>query len=316
MRSLISFLLLLAAVSSTPAAELKKVKFLTDWYPQPEHGGFYYAWLKGYYREAGLDVEIVAGGPSSFALPRVASGQMDIAMSSTEDVLLAIERGLPVLAIGATMQHDPQSVMVHASSAITKFEDLEGKTIAVVPGSAWFGYMVKRFNLKNVKERPLTFSVAPFLADTNYITQCFVTSEPFFVEKAGVKARVLPLQKTGYDPYRVFFTTRKYAKENPRVVAGFVAASIRGWKEYMDDPDIVHAELQKRNPELNADKMRFSWQSLKDGKFVLGDPAKGDAVGRFADARWKFQYDILKDLGLLKRGFDYKTAFTSEFMPK
>ena len=315
MRPLITFLLLLAAFT-TPAAELKKVKFLTDWYPQPEHGGFYYAMLKGYYREAGLNVEIIAGGPSSFALPRVASGQADIAMSATEDILLAIERGLPVLAIGATMQHDPQGIMVHAGSPVQKFEDLEGKTIAFVPGSAWFSYMIKRFNLKGVKERPLTFSVAPFLADSNYITQCFVTSEPFFVEKAGKKARVLPLQKTGYDPYRVFFTTRKYAKENPEIVRAFVGASIRGWKEYMGDPDAVHAELQKRNPELNAEKMRYSWQALKDGKFVLGDPAKGDAVGRFVDARWKFQYDILKDLGLVKQGFDYKTAFTTEFMPK
>jgi NitT/TauT family transport system substrate-binding protein len=316
MSLLLRVLLLASLLSSASAAALTKVRFLTDWYPQPEHGGFYYALLKGYYREAGLEVEIVPGGPNSFAMPRITTGHADISMSSTEDLLLAIERGLPVLAIGATMQHDPQGIMVHDSSPVRRFEDLEGRTIAVVPGSAWFTYMIKRFDLKGVKERPLTFSVAPFLTDTNYITQCFITSEPFFVEKAGMKARVLPLQKTGYDPYRVFFTTRKYAKENPRVVAGFVAASIRGWKEYMDDPDIVHAELQKRNPELNADKMRFSWQSLKEGKFVLGDPAKGDSAGRFADARWKFQYDILKDLGLLKQGFDYKTAFTSEFMPK
>ncbi len=316
MRALILLLLSLVVVADASAAELKKVKFLTDWYPQPEHGGFYQALLKGYYREAGLDVEILAGGPASFALPRTAAGQVDIAMTATEDVLLAIERGLPVVAVGATMQHDPQGIMVHDASPVRDFKDLEGKTIALVPGSAWFGYMVKRFHLKNVKERPLTFSVAPFLADPDYITQCFATSEPFFVEKAGKKARVLPLQKTGYDPYRVFFTTRKYAKANPETVRAFVGASTRGWKEYMEEPDAVHAELKKRNPELDAEKMKFSWQALKDGKFVLGDPEKGDVVGRFVDARWKFQYDVLKDLGLLKKGFNYKTAFTTEFMPK
>ena len=316
MNLLLRFLLLFALASTTSAAALTKVRFLTDWYPQPEHGGFYHALLKGYYREAGLEVEIIAGGPNSFAMPRITTGHADISMSSTEDLLLAIERGLPVLAIGATMQHDPQGIMVHEGSPIRKFEDLGGRTIAVVPGSAWFTYMVRRFDLKGVKERPLTFSVAPFLADTNYVTQCFVTSEPFFVAKAGKKARVLPLQQTGYDPYRIFFTTRKYAKENPQVVRGFVAASIRGWKDYIEDPDLVHAELQKRNPELNREKMKFSWQALKDGKFVLGNPEKGDVVGQFVEARWKFQYDILKDLGLIQKGFDYTTAFTTEFLPQ
>lgn len=316
MRFLFPLFVLLAAVVVAPAAELRKVRFITDWYPQPEHGGFYHALLKGYYREAGLDVDIIPGGPSAFALPKVATAQVEFGMSATEDILLALERGLPVVAVGATMQHDPQGIMVHDASPVRRFEDLGGQTVAMVQGSAWFSYMVKRFDLKGVKERPLTFSVAPFLKDTNYITQCFVTSEPFFVEKAGVKARVLLLQNTGYDPYRVFFTTQKFAKENPEVVRGFVAASIRGWKEYMGDPDAVHAELQKRNPELNAEKMRYSWQALKDGKFVLGDPAKGDAVGQFVEARWKFQYEILRDLKLIVRGYDYRKAFTTEFMPK
>lgn len=316
MRFLITFALLLTASLASSAAELKKVRFITDWYPQPEHGGFYYAWLKGYYRDAGLDVEIIAGGPSSFAIPKVATAQVEFGMGATDDILLANERGLPLVAVGATMQHDPQGVMVHDTSPIRRFEDLGGHTVAVVQGSAWFSYMVKKFDLKGVKERPLTFSVAPFLKDTNYVTQCFITSEPFFVEKAGVKARVLLLQDTGYDPYRVFFTTQKFAKENPEVVRGFVAASIRGWKEYMADPDPVHAELQKRNPELNPEKMRYSWQALKDGKFVLGDPSKGDVPGQFVDSRWKFQYDILRDLKLVVRGYDYRKAFATEFSPK
>ena len=316
MRFLSPLFVLLAAVVVAPAAELRKVRFITDWYPQPEHGGFYHALLKGYYREAGLDVDIIPGGPSAFALPKGATAQVEFGMSATEDILLALERGLPVVAVGATMQHDPQGIMVHDASPVRRFEDLGGQTVAMVQGSAWFSYMVKRFDLKGVKERPLTFSVAPFLKDTNYITQCFITSEPFFVEKSGVKARVLLLQNTGYDPYRVFFTTQKFAKENPDVVRSFVAASIRGWKEYMGDPDAVHAGLQKRNPELNAEKMRYSWQALKDGEFVLGDPAKGDAAGRFVEARWKFQYEILRDLKLIVRGYDYRKAFTTEFMPK
>jgi NitT/TauT family transport system substrate-binding protein len=302
------------AVASSHAA-LPKIRLITDWYPQPEHGGFYHALLKGYYREAGLDVEIIPGGPTSYAVPRVVSGRAEFGMSASEELYLARERAIPVIAVGATMQHDPQGIMVHDSSPVKKFEDLEGKTIAVVPGTAWFRYMVSRYQFKQVKERPLNFSVAPFLADSNFITQCFVTSEPFFARKGGAKPRVLLLQNMGYDPYRVFFTTEKYAKENPAIVKAFTAASIRGWADYMKDPAAVHAELPKRNPELDQDKMLFSWQALKDGNFITGDPAKGEAPGMFSDARWQFQFKVMKDVGLLQKVTNYQDVFTTNFLP-
>jgi NitT/TauT family transport system substrate-binding protein len=304
------------AIWLTPAlaaGPLKKVRFLTDWYPQPEHGGFYYALLKGYYREAGLDVEIQPGGPTAFAIPRVASGQSDIGMSTSDEMLLSLERKIPVVAIGATMQHDPQAIMVHEGSRIRRFEDLEGQTIAVSPGTVWFRYLAQRYKFQGVKERPLTFSLAAFLADTNYVTQCFVTSEPFIADQSGTKVRTLLLQETGYDPYRVFFTTRKYLAQNPEVVRGFVTASIRGWQDYLKDAEAVHEELKRRNPELNPEKMTFSWQALKTHRVILGDPAKGDLPGAFRDERWAFQFRILKDLGLLKSSPDYRQAYTTEY---
>jgi NitT/TauT family transport system substrate-binding protein len=309
---LVIALALLSAVGGHAA--LTKVRFVTDWYPQPEHGGFYHALLKGYYREAGLDVEIIPGGPMAFAIPRVLSGRGEFGMSNTEEVYLALERETPVLAVGATMQHDPQGIMVHDSSPVRKFEDLEGHTIAVVPGAAWFSYLNKRYAFKKLKERSLTYSIAPFLADPNYITQCFVTSEPFFAQKGGAKPRVLLLRDTGYDPYRVFFTSQKFAKENPQAAKSFVQASIRGWTDYMEDPSAVHAELPRRNPELDQDKMIFSWKALKEGRFI-SDAEKGEAPGQFSDARWQYQFQVMKDLGLLKKVTDYKAAFTTEFIP-
>jgi len=294
-------------------AELVTVRLVTDWYPQPEHGGFYHALIKGYYREAGLNVEILPGGPTTFALPRVASGQAEFGMTTSDDILLGLERDIPVVAVGATMQHDPQGIMFHEGSAIRKFEDLEGRTIATTPGVAWFRYMLKRYELKRVKERPLVFSIAPFLKDTNYVTQCFVTSEPFFAEKAGSKPRVLLLQNSGYDPYRVFFTTRKLVQEQPAMVRSFVAASIRGWKDYLSAREAVHAELQKRNPQLDPEKMDFSWKTLKEGRFVLGNPARGEAVGQFSEARWKAQFEILKDLRIVGSRLDYSKAFITNF---
>ena len=294
-------------------AEPAKVRLATDWYPQPEHGGFYHALMKGYYRDAGLDVEILAGGPNAFSTQRVATGAAEFGMGSTDDVLMANERGIPVIAVGATMQHDPQGIMVHEGSPVRSFGDLGGRTVAVTPGTTWFPYLVKRYQLKGVQERAHTFSIGAFLKDPAYIQQCFLTSEPFFAKEAGAMTRVLLISESGYDPYRVFFTRRDLAKAKPELVRAFVHASVRGWREYIAEPSVAHAEVSRRNPELTPAKMAFSHAALRDMKFVLGDPAKGDAPGVMSRARWESQLSLLRDLGVLKGRFPMGDAWTPEF---
>lgn len=302
--------------AAAPAPAPLKVRLITDWYPQPEHGGFYHALLKGWYREAGLDVEIVPGGPNTFAIQRVATGQGEFGMGSTDDVLLARDRGIPVVALGATMQHDPQGILVHMASPVRDFPDLEGRSIAVTPGASWFKYVVKKYGLKNVREVAHTYSTASFVKDTNYIQQCFLTSEPFFARQAGVPARVLLIKDSGYAPYRVFFTREDFLRDRPGAVRAFTAASLRGWVAYLDDPAPVHAEIRRRNPELDAAKMQFSLEALKEHRFVTGDPACGEAPGRFTDARWQFQCDTLRDLGLIRGRFPVTEAYTRDFLPE
>lgn len=307
----------LCALASLPAARLAAdpatVRLITDWYPQPEHGGFYQALLKGYYREGGLEVEILPGGPNAFPVQRIATKAAEFGMGSTDDVLLANDRGIPVVAVGATLQHDPQGLMVHDASPVKTFADLEGRTVAVTPGTAWFPYLIRRYGLKTTKERAHNFSIGAFLRDPEYIQMCFITSEPFFAAEAGVKARVLLISGSGFDPYRVFFTRRDYVKAHPERVRAFVQASIRGWKEYLEDPTAVHAEIRRRNPELTPAKMDYSHRALKDGSFLAGDPAKGEGPGRFAAARWQSQFRTLKELGVLRGTSDPDQAWTGEF---
>src|SRR5271170_2909833 len=203
------FLVLLCAVALLSGCSAKKsanglfpVKFLTDWYPQPEHGGFYDALVKGYYKDEGLDVTIVPGGPYIVVEQQVAAGAAQFGMASSDKVLEAIGNEEPLIAIGATMQHDPQGIMVHAESPVHTFANLEGRTVAVKPGSTWFAYLEKHFNYQNLRTIPATYSVSNFLQDPNYIQQAFVTSEPFFAQRAGVPTRMLMNSDAGYDPYR------------------------------------------------------------------------------------------------------------------
>ena len=93
-----------AAAPATAAEKpLLKVGFQLDWFPSAEHGGHYQALVKNFYRDAGLDVTIVSGGPGQSGMQKVALGQIEFAMGRSDDVILAVHQGLPLLIVGAQM---------------------------------------------------------------------------------------------------------------------------------------------------------------------------------------------------------------------
>jgi NitT/TauT family transport system substrate-binding protein len=295
---------------------LTPVRLQTDWYPQPEHGGFYDAQIRGYYKEEGLDVTILPGGPYVNTAQQVSAGTVQFAMGSSDNTLESIGNGVPLVAVAATMQHDPQAIMVHQDSLVHSFRDLDGHAIAIRLGaSTWFEYLVKRYQLKNVREIPATYSVANFLQDPAYIQQIFVTSEPFFARQAGAQVRTLLISQAGYDPYRVFLTSRSFLQEHPEIVAKFVRASLRGWRDYLVHPDDINAAIGKLNPAMSVAQMKFSYEGLRDQHFITGDAANGADLGRFDPARWTSMYQQLLDLKVITKPFDPTIAYTMRFIP-
>src|SRR6202030_997455 len=87
-------------------SRLTKIVFQADWYPQPEHGGFYTALAKGYYKDEGLDVTILPGGPYVTVEQQVSAGAAQFGMGSSDKVLEANSQGQSLVAAAATMQHD------------------------------------------------------------------------------------------------------------------------------------------------------------------------------------------------------------------
>jgi NitT/TauT family transport system substrate-binding protein len=324
----------LAGCRSGPSANangLYPLRLQLDWYPQPEHGGFYTAQMLGYYRDEGLDVTILPMPQYGSAAQIVSTGKAEIGLGSSDQVLEWDSNGLPLVAVAATMEHDPQAIMVHAASPVHGFADLDGHTIAAIPGATWLKYVVSRYQLHNVHEVPATLSIANFLADPQYVQQIFITSEPFFARQAGVPVRTLLISSSGYDPYRVQFTTRDFAAQHADVVQRFVHASMRGWQEYLRNPAPTNALLLKLNPALNPAQEEFTAQALREGGFITGSPsgprvnvpgANGagannlDQTGQMNAARWQTSYQQLQSLGILAAPLDPATAYTLKFLPR
>ncbi|MFM1655412.1 ABC transporter substrate-binding protein [Brevibacillus sp. B_LB10_24] len=295
--------------------ELIPVTQVTNWFAQPEHGGQYAAQMKDFYKEAGMDMTILPGGPKVSATQIVASGKAQFGMSQSDELLMARKEGLPLVAIAGIFQVSPQGFVYHKGQPIKTFSDFNGRQVWVTPGAGNWEYIKKEFKLDSVKEMAHNGSMTNFVADPTSVTQCYVTNEPFALEQQGVEVETMLVADSGYSPYvNVLFTTEKLIKENPELVKAYVEASIKGWNYYKDHSGEVNQFLQKSNPDLQLDAMDFTAKTQKD--FVYGGDAEKHGVGYMDKGRWEQLMKILVNLKLLDKELDVNEAFTNEFLPK
>ena len=117
-------------VASKPG--LTKVILMTDWYPQPEHGGFYQALAKGFYEQEGLEVEIRSGASIKDLRPIVALGQVDFGVGTTDTTIIGAGRGVPLVGLFPYFQQDPQCVMFHPGNDIETLYDLHKREVMLL----------------------------------------------------------------------------------------------------------------------------------------------------------------------------------------
>lgn len=306
-----------AASSSSPtnASSLFAVHFTHDWYPEPEHGGFFAAKITGIWSGLGLDVEVSSGGPNSEIEKKVALDPLAIGLLRGDGAIIAAERGLPIIAIQSYFQHDPQGIMVHENDPVRRFEDLDDRDIAMQVGNTWFLYLQKKFGLRKTRVRPVTGSVANFVKDTHWITQAYPTSEPYYALKEGARSRVLQISDSGFDPYRVVIANRVLVEKHPDIVAKFCLGAYRGWQEYYRDPLPVHQHILKISPTMEMEGMKFSYAKLRELRLIEGEPARGEFMGAVAPSRWEATGKILLDLGVIQKLPAWSDVYSTNFIP-
>lgn len=301
--------------SAAPATTLQKVVLQTDWFPQAEHGGFYQALAMGFYREAGLDVTILPGGPGAGIKLKVARGDADFGMLRSDDIMVAASRGMPLVMVMATMQHDPEALLVHEDSPVKTLRDLNGRTVNAPPGMTWIPYLQKRYGI-NFAVTPSNYGMEIFLTNKDAIQQCILTNEPFIARQNGKKVRTLPLADTGYDCYPVVFSRRELLREKPEVARAFVAASIRGWRDYLDrDPTPADTLILQKSPQMSAELLKFSRSEMILRSLVHGDRAKEEDIGQLSFARLAEEMQTLLTLKILESPVAIADVATKDFLP-
>ncbi|HSQ70788.1 MAG TPA: ABC transporter substrate-binding protein, partial [Rubrivivax sp.] len=250
LRRLLLSAAVLGAVSGVQAQE--KFTYLTNWYAQAEHGGFYQALATGLYKKEGLDVTIRMGGPQVNGMQLLAAGQTDCFMGYDVQTMKGWEQGIGAVTVAAAFQKDPQVLIGHPG-VVDKMEDLKGKTILIssAANTSYWPWLKTTFGLADSQARPYTFNIQPFIADKNVVQQGYLSSEPYAIEKeAKFKPSVFLLSDHGWPPYSTTIVCmEKTVKERPKAVAAFVKATMEGWKSYLTgDPSPANALIKKDNP--------------------------------------------------------------------
>jgi NitT/TauT family transport system substrate-binding protein len=286
-----------------------------DWYAEPEHGGFYQALQKGYYRDAGLDVEIVPLGSMVSIYAVVAGGQADMGMGTSDNLLIARAQGVPLKAVIPYFQHDPQGVMVHRESGITELKQLDGRDVMISPILHYVDFLDKGLGI-HMNMLPVDGGVGRFVADKQFAQQAFLTSEPWVAMQGGADPVVLPFCDTGYDPYRLVFTSEKFAAEHPEAVQAFIDATKRGWQSFLsDDRSEVYAMISALNPVQTTQSMDWSFGKMQEYQLGQGHPEHNESLGQLQVSRLQKQIDQLQQLGLLAAPITVDDLLLRELYP-
>ena len=304
-----------AAGFASAALAADKVTFITSWFAQAEHGGFYQAKATGLYEKAGLDVTIKSGGPQVNAMQLLLAGETDLMMGYDLQVLKVLEQGFPVVTVATSFQYDLQGMMTHDD--VKSLGDLKDKTILIATAArtTWWPWLKAKYNYTEEQVKPYTFNLQPFFADNNTVQQSYPSSEPFQAMQQGVPVKFFLFAHDGYPPYgTTMVATRAFVDKNPDVVARFVKASLEGWKSYLSDPAPANALIKAENPKMGDAQIAFGIKRMKELKVLDGGDAATMGIGIVTQARWKATYDFMVGAGLLKPEVDWKAGFTDRFV--
>lgn len=309
----------LALIATGAAAELTKVSFGTNWVAEAEHGGYYQAAADGTYEACGLDVTIIPGGPQVNNRALLLAGKIDFVMDG--NLLLpfnAVAQGIPLKAVAAHFQKEPQVLITHPGKAET-FEDVKNLDMLLIGDNgfqSYYQWLISDYGFEAEKRVPYTYNPAPFLADENSAQQGYITSEPFAIEReGGFEPDIWVLADLGFSTYATLVVAMAdMIEEKPEVVKCFVEGSAIGWANYLyGDPTLANAMIQEHNADMSMDQIMYSIDKMKEYGIVDSGDSLELGIGAMTDEKIEDFYTKMVKAGVVEEGLDYKSAYTLDF---
>ncbi len=282
---------------------LTRAKLQLNWVPEPEFGGFYAARESGAFKKNSLDVDLVPGGASTPTLQMAAAGNVQFAVISGDELVIARSRGDDMVALFAVYQTCPQGIMTHAARGLKEIGDIfrNPGTLAIEQGLPYSKYLEKKYGFSKLTVVPYSgLNLELFLRDPNFAQQCFVTSEPIQARRAKADPQTFLLADAGYNPYTAVMVTRgDHLKKNAAAASAMIRACREGWEAYLKDPAPTNAVMQKLNPMMDA--QTFEESAKAQAPLIQTEQTRTAGLGSMTSERWKTLIGQLIDLGTIEK---------------
>lgn len=325
MKKLVPILIIIVAVVvgaiwfaqlNKETGEIENISIRLKWLNQAQFAGFYYADKAGYYKGKGLDVTLNAGGVDFPAVQIVAGGSDHFGVTGADQVLLAREKGIPIVALAVIYRKSPFVLFSLKESGIDTPQELVGKKVGVKLGGneeLTYRALLKNAGVdsKQLEEIPVKFDITPLLTKQIDVWPGYAINEPITAEEQGHPVSLIWPSDYGVNLYAdTLFTTEEIIRTKPDVVRKVVEATLKGWEEALENPEQAVTYTLQYSDKLT----REHETKMMNSSIPLVKP-DNNSVGFMDRTVWVSMQDLLLKQGFMKQAVDIDKAFTTEFLP-
>ena len=295
----ISFFLLIFLPIS--ARSLERVSLQLKWTHGFQFAGYYAAIEKGYYRDAGLAVELLEAKPGDDPVKNVVDGHAEYGVGNSS-LLLARKAGRPVVALAAIFQHSPLVLIALEKQATQGVHDLIGKKLMIEPQSDELLAYLKIEGLTHEQITLLehTFRTEDLITGKVDAMSAYITNETYYLEQAGLNYHTYTPRSVGIDFYGDnLFTTEGELKARPDRVQAMRAASLRGWLYAMAHPEEIADLILSRYSKQHS-RAFYLFEASQMKPLLRTDLIE---IGYMNPGRWRHIANTYADLGLLPHDY-------------
>jgi len=325
-KHLLLSLLILLLLTEHVSADYEKVSLQLKWKHAFQFAGFYMAKEKGFYRDAGLDVEIREVSADTSLSDEVIFGRANYGVSDSALVQAKLA-GAPVVALSAILQHSPLALMTLKSSGIDTPEKLRGKRIMMFDEekNASLNSMLKSQNVHDgdFQKIPHSFSIKELINKTTDAYEVYFTDQPHQLEILNIKYHLLKPKEYGFDFYGdILFTSQNELTQHPQRTLAFNNASLKGWRYAFSNIDeaILLIKDKYNTQQLSTEQLRFEAKNLKNisgissGNFSKITKRRIDEIANIYRLMEQFPQSSSLDDFIFQEGNAYLTLQEKQFI--
>ncbi len=298
--------LFLTLTTSLDAKELEKISLQLMWLDQFQFAGYYMAKEKGFYEDAGLDVELKKYSKYTNVLEEVLSKRATYGIGRSS-LIVDKSEGKGIVLLSSIFQSSPAVLLARKDSSIQTVKDFVGKKTMITPDNLNGVSLLAMMKKEGVREKDLiklqhSFDINDLINKKTDLMASYISNEPFILKQKGVEFTVFDPKDHGFSFYSdILFTSEEEIEHNHQRAIDFKKASLQGWKYAFEHVDETIALILQKYNIQNKSKEALEFEAKELEKLAY---YKGIPLGTIDKNKIQRIYDIYNVLGIVKNNLD------------